>query len=482
MSTGSSTVQTGQLTDDHLFLSAAEQRQKLDAGHLTSLDLTRAYLERIERVNAGLAAFVQVDAEGALAQAAAADARLAVGERTPVLGLCVGIKDLIDVKGLITTYGSAAYADNLAAEDAPVVRRLREAGAVILGKVNTTEFAMFTPSTLHGPSKNCWALDRSAGGSSNGSGTATSAGLCSFAVGTDTAGSIRTPASFNGVFGLKPTHGRVSAEGIGELSTFMDTVGPFGRSPTDIALALQTMAGFEPDDLTSAEQEVPNYLAASAKGADGLVIGVPEGYMAQSLDPVIEREWHATISALEAQGAIIRPVELPDFSENMMIFRGLMVGDTLLWHSDGLATRGELYSDNARMMFSGAEGATAVEVAQARKDRWKLRRAFMAALEDVDVLILPGAPILAPLLTEVDTGMMTSGDRKVGGEVMLDYAIPFNITGLPALVMPVALSPEEKVPVPIMIGAKPFREDLILQAAAAVSAARPFNTRPLCYR
>jgi amidase len=166
----------------------------------------------------------------------------------------------------------------------------------------------------------------------------------------------------------------------------------------------------------------------------------------------------------------------------MTIFRGLMVGDTLLWHSEGLATRGDLYSDNARMMFAGAEGATALEVAQARKDRWKLRRAFIAALEGVDVMIVPGAPLLAPLLSEVEEGLITSGDRKVGGEVILDYAIPFNITGLPALVMPVALSPEEKVPVPIMIAAKPFREDLVLQAAAAVSAARPFNTRPLCFR
>ena len=204
--------------DDVLFWPAHRQLASLDAGEFTSSELTEAYLDRIERINAELSAFVHVDAAGAREAAAAADRRRASGDRTPVLGLCVGIKDLIAVAGLPVTYGSRIFEGNIASEDAPAVARLRSAGAVILGKVNTTEFALSSPSTLDGPSLNPWASDRTAGGSSNGSGTAAAAGLCSFSVGTDTAGSIRTPAAFQGVFGLKPSHGRVSTGGVGVLS------------------------------------------------------------------------------------------------------------------------------------------------------------------------------------------------------------------------------------------------------------------------
>ncbi len=467
---------------DDLFLPAAEQAEGLRQGRFTSLELTEAYLDRIEQVNPTVSAYVQVDRKGAIAAAIAADARIQAGDSSPVLGLCVAIKDLIDVAGLRTTYGSRAFADNVAAEDAPVISRLREAGAVILGKVNTTEFALFSPSMIADAPRNPWDFERTAGGSSNGSAVAVSAGLCSFAVGTDTAGSIRTPSSFTGISGLKPTHGRVSAKGIGELSTFMDTVGPMARSPRDIALALQVMAGYEPSDLTSAERPVPDYREATTAGVAGLRIGVPESYMADALDPEIESAWRSVAELLANEGAVTAPVTLPDTSEAMTIWRGLVVGDAAAWHEDGLRKRGDLYSDGSRMLLESNAGALAIEVAKARKEQWTLRQAYLAAISGFDAILLPGAPVIAPLDTEIVEGSLTSGDRKVGGQVMLDYAIPFNVTGLPALVVPVAASKMNGMPLPIMIVATHFREDIILKIAAAVEKLQPFNTRPERFR
>jgi aspartyl-tRNA(Asn)/glutamyl-tRNA(Gln) amidotransferase subunit A len=470
-----------EITDDILFLPAVQQREALHQGRFTSAELTDAYLARIQKLNDELLAYVQVDADGAREQARIADARIAAGERTPLLGLCVAIKDLIDVKGLRTTYGSRAFADNIASEDAPIVGRLRESGAVILGKANTTEFALFSPNMISGASLNPWNFSRTAGGSSNGSGTSTSAGLCSFAIGTDTAGSIRTPASFVGVFGLKPTHGRVPAAGIGELSTFMDTVGPFGRSAADIAATLQVVAGFEPSDMTSAEQSVPDYEGAVGKGVAGLVIGAPAHHMADSIDPDIDAAWRKTLEGLVSAGAILKPITLPKTDDAMTIWRGLVIGDALLWHEDSLKERGDLYSESTRMILSSSEGAPAIDVARARKDRWALRRDFLAAIEGVDAIVLPAAPVIAPLNSEIENNLLTSGDRKVGGQVMLDYALPFNVTGLPALVLPVAVSTND-MPVAVMVSAAPFREDLIVQVAAAIEKVMPFDTRPERYR
>lgn len=467
---------------DDLFLPAYKQKIALDEGKWTSVELTQAYLDRIDLLNSELAAFVQVDKDGALAAAKEADRRRQAGESTPVLGLCGAIKDLIDVGGLKTTYGSRAFADNVAEADAPVVARLRAAGAVILGKVNTTEFALFSPSMIDGAPKNPWDYARTAGGSSNGSATATSAGLCSFAIGTDTAGSIRTPSSFTGISGLKPTHGRVPAKGIGELSTYMDTVGPMGRSPQDIALVLQVIAGFDSSDMTSAERPVPDFIGASRSGVVGMRIGVPESYMPDSLDPEIEAAWRATAVVLRDAGAVVEAVAIPDTSEAMGIWRGLVVGDALAWHEDSLSERGELYSEGTRMLLEGNASALAVEVARARKQQWALRMDYLKAIEGFDAFLLPAAPVIAPLDAEIAANSLTSGDRTVGGEVMLDYAIPFNVTGMPALVMPVGTSAVNGMPLAVMVCASHFGEDRMFQMATVIETLKPFNTRPERYR
>jgi aspartyl-tRNA(Asn)/glutamyl-tRNA(Gln) amidotransferase subunit A len=313
--------------DDILFLSATDQRRMLIEKRFTATNLTRAYLARIERVNEELNAYVEIDAEGALAQAEDADRRRFLGEDTPVLGLTFGVKDLIDVAGLHTTYGSKAFADNIATKDAPAIARIRQAGGVILGKVNTTEFALFTPNTIKGPSRNPWDLGRTAGGSSNGSATAESGGLCSIAIGTDTAGSIRTPSSFCGVFGVKPTHGRVPAAGIGELSKHMDTVGAMGRCAEDIALTLQVMSGYDADDITSADVPVPDFCNAVQQDAVGLKVSAPDVWVTDVISGEIKAIWVKALELLAGAGAKVNSATLPDVSDIMSVWRGLGAGD-----------------------------------------------------------------------------------------------------------------------------------------------------------
>ncbi|MGL5909749.1 MAG: amidase, partial [Phycicoccus sp.] len=284
---------SGNVDADVLYAPLTTPRRLLRRRAFSSVELTHAYLDRIDRLDTELNSFVQVDRAGALRDAAAADSRIAAGERTPMLGIPVGVKDLVDVRGLRTTYGSRAFAENVADGDASSTARLRKAGAVILGKTNTTEFALGSPNTIRGSSKNPWDLARTAGGSSNGSGTAASAALVSATVGTDTAGSIRTPSSFCGIYGLKPTFGRVSTDRVGVLSTFMDTVGPMGRSVADVAALLQVMAGYQPDDITSADVPVPDYTRAPRRTR--LVVGAPETWVTPDIDPEVRSAWRQTL-------------------------------------------------------------------------------------------------------------------------------------------------------------------------------------------
>ncbi len=468
--------------DDVLFWPAHRQLASLDAGEFTSSELTEAYLERIERINAELSAFVHVDAAGAREAAAAADQRRASGDRTPVLGLCVGIKDLIEVAGLPVTYGSRIFEGNIASEDAPAVARLRAAGAVILGKVNTTEFALSSPSTLDGPSLNPWAFDRTAGGSSNGSGTAAAAGLCSFSVGTDTAGSIRTPAAFQGVFGLKPSHGRVSTEGVGVLSSYMDTVGPMGRSIEDLALGLQVLAGHDPADPTSLDYPVPDYRASLDATARNLTVGAPATWPGDVLSADVERAWRQALDDLAASGIEITTVELPGFDDVISIWLGLCAGDALLWHEPTLASNAADYSDGSRMFLELGRSSTALDVARARRSAHELLTAMLEAMDGVDALILPASAVPAPPIDEVAENAVRSDGRLIGGEnIGPAFMMPCNVTGQPSCVVPIALS-GDGLPIGLQVVGRPFADDVVLQVASLLSATSTEDFRPPRYR
>lgn len=468
------------VTDEVLWWSAADQLTAMDEGRFTSIELTEAYLDRIEELS-DLNAFVEVDAAGARAAATAADERRAAGERTPVLGLCVGIKDLIDVAGLHTTYGSTIFENNVATTDAPAVRRLRDAGAVILGKLNTTEFALSSPSTLHGPSLNPWDRTRTAGGSSNGSGTAAAAALCSFSVGTDTAGSIRTPAAFQGVYGLKTTHGRVSTEGVGVLSTSMDTVGPLARSVEDLALALEVLAGYEPTDATSADQPVPRY-ADTVRTTDRLVVAAPSALPDDVLSNEVRSAWTATLDRLRSSGAVVREVELPPFDEVMSMWRGLAGGEALLWHEATLASDASGYSDGARGILESGRAVTALDHARAEQDAHRLLLQLLDAMGDADVIILPTSAVAAPPITEVTTNQVVSDGRPIPGDYIGPrFMMPFNVTGQPALTVPVAIG-TSGLPIAVQLVGRRFDEAAVLGAGHRLASTMEVDLQPLPLR
>lgn len=467
--------------DDVLYWSAVRQLEALDRGQFTSVELTQAYLDRIDRIDPTLNAYVQIDAEGALAAAEAADARRAAGEQGGLLGLCTGIKDLIDVEGLVTTFGSKIFDGNVAAEDAPAVARLRAAGVVVLGKVNTTEFALSSPSTLHGASINPWDASRTAGGSSNGSGTAASAGLCSFAIGTDTAGSIRTPAAFQGVYGLKPTHGRVSVAGVGVLSSSMDTLGPMARDVADIAAVLQVIAGYEPSDPASLDQPVPDYLSSS-DAAGALVVGAPAVWPDDVLAAEVEGAWRAAIDQLGAAGAEVRDIELPSADAVFPTWLTLTAGDANAWHEATLTARPDDYSEGSRLFLQGVAGTTAIDVSRAMIARHQLLVDNLAAMEGVDVMIMPVSAVTAPPIPEVTANAVLSDGRPISGDnVGPRFMMPYNVTGQPAITVPVAIA-SDGLPLAVQIVGRPFGEVAVLRAATLLAQRTDVDLRPPDFR
>jgi aspartyl-tRNA(Asn)/glutamyl-tRNA(Gln) amidotransferase subunit A len=281
---------------------------------VSSVELTQACLSRIEQYQKILNAFITVTPEKALAQARAVDAELQNGKwRGPLHGVPIALKDNIDTAGILTTAASALFADRIPAEDAEVVRKLKSAGAVLLGKLNMDEFAAggTSTATYYGPVHNPWQLDRTAGGSSGGSAAAVAAELCFAALGTDTDGSIRGPASFCGIVGFKPTYGRVSIRGIIPLAWTLDHVGPMCRTVEDTAVVLQALAGYDPQDTTCADVPVPDYLSGMKMPVASLRLGVPRVQFYDKLDADVAAAIQVALGVLRPLTASVTDVELP---------------------------------------------------------------------------------------------------------------------------------------------------------------------------
>jgi len=469
---------TMSLTDAQLLASASAQRAALDQGAVSAVELTRAYLKRIEAENGALRGFVHLEADEALEQAQNADLRLRAGERGPVLGLTFGVKDIIDVAGMPTTYGSRAFANNIAPSDAGAVARLRQAGGVILGKTNTFEFALVMPSPLHRESRNPWDMHRVAGGSSNGSATAASAGLCAIAIGSDTAGSIRNPAAYCGVTGLKPTHGRTSIRGVGVLSSSMDTVGPMARSVADCALALQVLAGHDPEDAHSADAPVDRYQDLGGR----LVIGVPDTWGLGWLDQEIEANWHEVLGRLQARGLEIRTIPMPDVSDLAEVWAAIASAEALDWHQPYLMSRRADYGAGALAVFDQMQAISAAAHAAGRRRAFALRRAITAAMAGVDVLVAPTTPTTAFTFQEAKTNQIAAGGRALdSGTATTGLTRLFSITGQPALALPSGVA-ANGMPMSLQIAGRRFDEAKVLHAGRLIEAVCGFNVTPPMFR
>jgi aspartyl-tRNA(Asn)/glutamyl-tRNA(Gln) amidotransferase subunit A len=427
----------------------------LARGEFSSAELTKAYLERIEAHNTGLNAFITVTGDMALTQAAAADEKRAAGNAGPLTGLPIAHKDIFCTKGVRTSCGSRMLDNFIAPYESTVTSRLSDAGAVMLGKTNLDEFAMgsSTESSYYGPTRNPWNLDTVPGGSSGGSATAVAARLAAGATGTDTGGSIRQPAAFTGITGLKPTYGRVSRFGMIAYGSSLDCGGPMTQTAEDAALMLNTIAGFDQNDSTSMDRPVDDYLARLNEPLSGLRIGLPREYFGEGLHEGIRTAVMAAVKELEKLGATVKEISLPrtelsipayyiiapaEASTNLSRYDGVRYG----YRCKDPADLEDLYKRSRAEGF-GAEvqrrilvGTYALSAGyydayykKAQQLRRLIRDDFQTGYQEVDVILAPTTPSPAWRLGE-------KSDDPVAMYLEDIYTLSTNLAGLPALALP----------------------------------------------
>ena len=409
-------------------LTIAEAQRLVRRRDLSPVELVEAYAARIRCLDPRLNAFVTVTEERAVERARALEAELARGRwRGPLHGIPIALKDNIDTAGVLTTAGSAVYADRVPDEDAEVVTRLEAAGAVVLGKLNLHEFAYGATSavTRTGPVRNPWDLDRIPGGSSGGSGAAVAARLCAGALGTDTGGSVRIPAAHCGVVGLKPTYGLASIRGIVPLAVSLDHVGPMCRSVADAALMLQPLAGYDPRDVASIEADIPDYAGALLRRTSALRLGVPRAYYYDDVDPEILAAVERALGVVGDLAAETRDGDLPAPPATRTVG-----AEAYAYHADLLAERGDLYGASTRERLEGGAGQSAADYAEARHQLALARKAIAAVFEDVDILV---TPTLARLPVSIKAALASPLEATT---ILLRNTGPFNAYGIPAITVP----------------------------------------------
>ena len=448
-------------------MTIREAAESMRRRRFSALELTTAALGRIERFNPDLCAFITVTAEKALDQARRADAELAAGnDRGPLHGIPIAVKDLFHTRGVRTTAGSPIYRNFVPDRDAFAVARLEAAGAVMLGKLNMHELAYgITSANPHfGAVRNPWNGKHSPGGSSGGSGAAVAAGLAYAALGTDTGGSIRIPASFCGTVGLKPTYGRISRRGVMPLSWSLDHVGPLTSSVRDAALVLNAIAGQDPADGTSSRHPVVDFVPDEGCQVRGLRIGFPENFFFERLDGEVELCVRGAIARLESLGADVRIVTLPDISKLNAVGRVILLCEASAALEPHLADRGQFGPDVLALLDQGRL-LPATDYIHAQRLRKQMQREFARVWSGVDCLIVPTTPNTAP---RVGDATVKIGGREEDVRLATTRLVrSINLLGLPALSIPCGLS-GAGLPVGLQIIGPAFDEALILRVGAAM--------------
>lgn len=447
-------------------LTLLEASELLRRRAVSPLELTRACLERIAQLNPVLNAFLTITADTALEQARGAEEQIQRGEWKGALhGIPVALKDLVDVASVPTTAASAVFRDRIPGQDAEIVRRLKAAGAVLLGKLNLHEFA-YGGSGIIGAfpaARNPRNPELITGGSSSGSAAAVAAELCYAAIGTDTAGSIRLPAACCGIVGLKPTYGRVSARGVIPLSWSYDHVGPMTRTVRDAALLLQAIAGYDAGDIASQDFPVPDYSAAFAPGVvSRLRLGIAREPFFSDLHPEIAARLDSAISRLAALTASAREISVPVDTD-----RTVAKCESWAYHTPYVATRADLYQpETLRRIRTGQEVSAADYIAK-RQELELLRRQAAAIFEDVDVIVTPTVPIPAPSFAELQAHPEQLRPTELS---MLRNTRPFNVLGLPAISLPCGVTSGSRC-AGLQLAGKPWDEISVLALAHAFEQA-----------
>ena len=468
--------ETLRLSEDHVPFTIRELSQKNFDRSISPVELTHDCLDRIERLNPALNAFITVTAESALIQARIAEREIFSGDyRGPLHGIPIGLKDIIDVAGVRTTAASAQFSttpsapqkDRIPTEDAQVVRRLRAGGAIVLGKQNLHEFAYGGSSIIgfFGEVHNPWDPARIAGGSSGGSAASVAAGLGFAAVGTDTAGSIRMPAAYCGVVGVKPTYGRVSTRGVVPLSSSYDHVGPLTTSVYDAALMLQVLSDYDSPN-PRADKPVPSLVSAFDEPPMKLRIGVPRAFFFDDLDPEVAAAIDKAIQIFAGLHHEIRDIKLEVPTD-----RTLASAEAYAYHKEFVDRSPELYQPATLARIQSGASISAPDALRASRDLQASRHAIQEVFHDVDVLLTPTGPIPPPAIADL---LQHPDNLRPQELIMLRNTRPFNVWGIPAISVPCGFT-KDGLPIGLQLATAPWREDVVLQAAHAYEQATGWN-------
>ncbi|HZP41250.1 MAG TPA: amidase [Candidatus Binatia bacterium] len=462
---------------DWTSLSLAALARALARRETTALAVVEAHLARIRDTEARTGAFVEVRAEEALVAAAAADAARAAGRAGPLAGIPVAVKDLFAVRGCVRGCGSPAFAgDAPAPHDAAAVARLRAAGAVVVGTTHLHELAFGATGVnpALGTPVNPWGADRVPGGSSSGSAVAVAARLASAALGTDTGASIRVPAAFCGVSGLKPTYGRVSRAGVMPLAWTLDHVGPIARSAEDLALVLQAIAGHDPADPASARVPVPDYTAALERPLRGVRLGVPRHFALAVADAGIAALFERALADLRAAGAVVTDVEIPALAHAAPALGAVILAEATAGLLPRLGARADRVGPEARMRLETGRALGAHHYLAAQRLRTRLYEETRAALARADLLVMPMTVLSPPPIGALRVRV---GDVDLGvEEAITRLSGPFNLTGLPALAVPCGFT-DEGLPASLQLVGRPFAEGDVLAVGHAYQRATDWHHR-----
>ncbi len=463
-------------TDNKLyFLSIREASDLLRSGQLSPVELVRACLDRIEATEDRLHSFITVLKDEALAQARRAEAEiLRGGHKGPLHGIPIALKDLYDTAGVRTTSGSRVDFDRVPQEDATTTARLKEAGAVLLGKLAMHEFALGGPdwTTPFEPARNPWNLDHVTGGSSSGSGSAVASGQVMGALGSCTGGSIRGPAHYCGIVGLKPTYGRVSRAGVVTLSWSQDHCGPMTWTVDDTAYMLQALAGHDPKDPTTSAAPVPDYSLSLREDVKGLTIGVPRHFFFDpnpDVSPEVVSTVEKALAVLEGLGARLEEVSIPSLEYVRAANSVIMLSEAYAFHEKNLKARPQDFGEMVRGRFRIGGLFSAGDYVQAQRCRRWIKREFAEVLSRVDLLATPTMTQPAAAFQGYDPTSTIRGPS---------FTAPFNVTGLPAISVPCGFT-AGGLPVGLQIAGKPFDEPTVLRAAYTYQQhCRWFEQRP----
>lgn len=443
---------------------------------ISPVEVTEAVLERAEALSGKINAYIRIDAETARKAAKDAEREIANGTyRGPLHGIPMALKDNLYLKDQVVTVGSKIHRDFIPAYDATVVSKLKEAGAIITGTLNMHEYAWGATTTNphHGACRNPWDPEKIPGGSSGGSGAAVAADMTIASLGTDTAGSIRIPASACGIVGLKPTYGRVSKYGCFPLAWSLDHIGPMTKTVKDAAMLLEVIAGYDVKDLTCIDVPTASYTSACTTDVSQLVIGVNESYFFHEVDQGVENCVRQAIRKLEEMGAKVVPVEIPGIELATFAEIVTSTAEASTIHHQHLKERPQDFGADVRFLLELGELHSAVDYLQAQQIRHRLNESFRQAFQQVDVLITPTLPFTPPAIGQ--NTVMINGQEADFLDHVIRFTGPTNLTGLPTISVPCGFS--DGLPVGLQIIGAPFREDVILNTAYAIEQTNPTKER-----